>query len=134
MAYQSHSLYVAQDYFRAPCGREALVVAKRLVSQDCVFVQSNIQEYLMSKQMTPLRRRMIDYMTIRNLSPSTQKIYVRAVVHFSTFHGRSPDKLTFEDVRDYRLHLISRGSKSAQSTRSWGRYGSSTARPSDRSK
>jgi site-specific recombinase XerD len=58
--------------------------------------------------MTPLRRRMIDDMTIRNLSPSTQKIYVRAVVNFSIFHGRSPDKLTFEDVRDYRLHLISR--------------------------
>ena len=29
----------------------------------------------------------------------------------SIFHGRSADKLTFEDVRDYRLHLISRGLK-----------------------
>jgi hypothetical protein len=62
----------------------------------------------MSKQMTPLRRRMIDDMKIRNLSPSTQNIYVRAVLNFSIFHGRSPDKLTFEDVCDYRLHLISR--------------------------
>ena len=34
----------------------------------------------MSNQMTPLRRRMIDDMMIRNLSPLTQKIYVRAVV------------------------------------------------------
>ncbi len=61
------------------------------------------------KMMTPLRQRMIDDMTIRNLSPSTKKIYVYAVAKFSRFHGRSPDKLTMEDVRDYRLHLIARG-------------------------
>jgi integrase/recombinase XerD len=65
----------------------------------------------MTKQMSPLRQRMIEDMTIRNMSPSTQKIYVAAVANFSIFHGRSPDKLTFEDVRDYRLHLISRGLK-----------------------
>jgi site-specific recombinase XerD len=65
----------------------------------------------MSKQMTPLRRRMIDDMTIRNMSSSTQKIYVRAVANFSIYHGCSPEKLTSEDVRDYRLHLISRGLK-----------------------
>jgi integrase/recombinase XerD len=65
----------------------------------------------MSKQMTPLRQRMIEDMTIRNMSPSTQKIYVAAVANFSIYHGRSPDKLTFEDVRDYRLYLISRGLK-----------------------
>ncbi len=51
----------------------------------------------MTKQMTPLRQRMIEDMTIRNMSPSTQKIYVAAVANFSIFHGRSPDKLTFED-------------------------------------
>ena len=54
---------------------------------------------------------MIEDMTIRNMSPSTQKIYVAAVANFSIFHRRSPDKLTFEDVRNYRLHLISRGLK-----------------------
>ena len=48
-------------------------------------------------------------MTIRNMSPSTQKIYAQAVANFSIYHRRSPDKLTFEDVRDYRLHLIARG-------------------------
>ena len=60
----------------------------------------------MSKQMTPLRQCMIEDMTIRNMSPSTQKIYVRAAANFSIYHGCSPDKLTSEDVRDYRLHLI----------------------------
>ena len=67
----------------------------------------------MTEQMTPLRRRMLDDMTIRNMSPSTQKIYVRAVANFSIYHGRSPDKLTAEDIRDYRLHLISRGLKAS---------------------
>jgi integrase/recombinase XerD len=61
--------------------------------------------------MTPLRQRMIDDMAIRNMAPTTQKIYVYAVKNFSAFHRRSPDKLSLEDVRDYRLHLISRGLK-----------------------
>ncbi len=59
--------------------------------------------------MTPLRRRMVDDMTIRNMSPNTKKIYVYAVAKFAAFHGRSPEVLTIEDVRDYRLHLIARG-------------------------
>ena len=65
----------------------------------------------MTKPISPLRQRMIEDMTIRNMSPSTQKIYTYAVANFSAFHGRSPDKLTFEDVRVYRLNLISRGLK-----------------------
>ena len=80
----------------------------------------------MSQQISPLRQRMIEDMTIRNMSPSTQKIYVAAVANFSIFHGRSPDKLTFEDVRDYRLHLISRGSSQTRSTRLWVPCDSST--------
>ena len=65
----------------------------------------------MSTQITPLRQRMIEDMTIRNMSPSTQKIYAQAVANFSIYHRRSPDTLTFEDVRAYRLHLIARGLK-----------------------
>jgi len=52
---------------------------------------------------------MIDDMALRNMSPLTQQAYVRAVKNFSLFFRRSPDKLTFEDVRTYQLHLISRG-------------------------
>ena len=63
----------------------------------------------MIEQMTPLRQRMIDDMSIRNMSPLTTKSYVRAVKNFSKFFQRSPDKLTFEDVRNYQLHLVSRG-------------------------
>jgi integrase/recombinase XerD len=61
------------------------------------------------RMMTPLRQRMIDDMTIRNMSPNTIKIYVYAVAKFAAFHKRSPDKLTAEDVRAYRLRLISLG-------------------------
>ena len=65
----------------------------------------------MSNPISPLRQRMIDDMTFRNMSPSTHKVYTYAVANFSTFHGRSPDKLGIEDVREYRLHLIARGLK-----------------------
>jgi len=65
----------------------------------------------MTKQITPLRQRMIDDMALRNMSPATQRVYINAVKNFSAFFGRSPDKLTFEDVRTYQLHLVSRGLK-----------------------
>ena len=54
---------------------------------------------------------MIEDMVYRNMSVNSQKTYVRAVANFSAFHGRSPDKLTQEDVRAYRNHLIARGLK-----------------------
>jgi site-specific recombinase XerD len=65
----------------------------------------------MKKPISPLRQRMIDDMTFRNMSPSTVKVYSYAVANFSTFHSRSPDRLGIEDVRAYRLHLIQRGMK-----------------------
>jgi integrase/recombinase XerD len=60
-------------------------------------------------QMTALRRRMIDDMTVRNLSPATQQSYVDAVAKVSRFFGRSPDQLGVEEVRAYQLHLAGLG-------------------------
>jgi hypothetical protein len=77
--------------------------------QDCPFVQSPDRSLPMNEQVSPLRQRMIDDMTIRNMSPLTQDAYIRAVRRFSLFFRRSPDKLTFEHVREYQLHLASRG-------------------------
>ena len=57
-------------------------------------------------EISPLRRRMIDDMMIRNLSPSTQQSYLYAVAKFSRHFGRSPDRLGLEEVRAYQLHLI----------------------------
>ena len=48
---------------------------------------------------------MIDDVTIRNMSPLTQKAYVRAVKNFSKYFGKSPDQLTFEHVREYQQRL-----------------------------
>jgi site-specific recombinase XerD len=60
-------------------------------------------------EMSPLRRRMIDDMTIRNLSPATQRSYLHAVTKFSRYFGRSPDRLGLEDVRAFQVHLVSSG-------------------------
>ena len=63
--------------------------------------------------VTPLRQRMLDDMKLRNMAVSTRKIYVSSVAGFSAYHGRSPDQLTLEDVRDYQLHLVARGLKAS---------------------
>ena len=59
--------------------------------------------------MSPLRRRMIEDMTVRNLSPATQRSYVSAVAKFSRHFGGSPDHLNLEDVRAFQVHLVSIG-------------------------
>jgi site-specific recombinase XerD len=59
--------------------------------------------------MSPLRRRMIEDMTIRKLAPKTQHDYVQRVKNFAAFLGRSPDTASFEDVRRYQLHLSASG-------------------------
>jgi len=59
--------------------------------------------------ISPLRRRMIEDMTVRNLSPATQRSYVHAVARFSRFFGRSPDRLDLEDVRSFQVHLAASG-------------------------
>jgi hypothetical protein len=52
-------------------------------------------------EMSPLRRRMVEDMTLRNLSLATQQSYLHSVSKFSRFFGRSPDRLDLEDVRTY---------------------------------
>jgi hypothetical protein len=52
-------------------------------------------------ELSPLRRRMIEDMTVRNLSSATQRSYLHAVAKFSRYFGRSPDQLDLEDVRAY---------------------------------
>jgi integrase/recombinase XerD len=59
--------------------------------------------------VSPLRQRMIEDMTLRKLAPKTQSKYIRAVVNFTRFLGRSPDTATAEDLRRYQLHLVDSG-------------------------
>jgi integrase/recombinase XerD len=60
-------------------------------------------------EISPLRRRMVEDMTVRNLSPATQRSYLYAVAKFSRFFGKSPERLELEDVRTYQVHLASQG-------------------------
>ena len=60
-------------------------------------------------EISPLRRRMVEDMTVRNLSPATQRSYLYAVAKFSRFFGKSPERLDLEDVRTYQVHLASQG-------------------------
>jgi site-specific recombinase XerD len=61
--------------------------------------------------ISPLRRRMIEDMTIRKLAPKTQESYVRTVRKFAAFLGRSPDTANLEDVRRFQLHLAENGAQ-----------------------
>jgi integrase/recombinase XerD len=59
--------------------------------------------------ISPLRRRMIDEMTIRHFSSKVQKDYLRHVKDFADFLGRSLAKAEFEDIRRYQVNLAERG-------------------------
>jgi hypothetical protein len=60
-------------------------------------------------EVSPQRLRMIEDMTIRNLSPATQRAYLHHVARLSSFFGRSPDRLDIDDVRRFQVHMISCG-------------------------
>src|SRR5262245_61938495 len=60
-------------------------------------------------ELSPLRRRMVEDMTVRNLSPATQRSYIYAVAKFSQYFGRSPDRLDMEAVRAYQVQLVTQG-------------------------
>ena len=60
-------------------------------------------------EISPLRRQMIEDMTVRNLPPATQRSYINAVRKFSRYFGRSPDRLGLDDVHTFQVHLVSTG-------------------------
>jgi integrase/recombinase XerD len=47
--------------------------------------------------------------------PPAIRAHVRSVVNFAAYYRTLPDKLTFEHVRNYQVHLVSRGLKTATS-------------------
>jgi integrase/recombinase XerD len=55
--------------------------------------------------MTPLRRRMIEDMQIRNLALNTQETYVEQVERFARHFRRSPERLGPPEIRAWQLYL-----------------------------
>lgn len=55
--------------------------------------------------MTPLRKRMIEDLQIRGYSDRTVEAYVHAVSQMARFYGKSPERISEEEIRDYLLHL-----------------------------
>ena len=61
------------------------------------------------KPISPLRRRMIEDMTVRNFVEKTRNDYIRHVRLFTAFLGRSPDTARPEDLRHFQLHQTQTG-------------------------
>jgi integrase/recombinase XerD len=62
-----------------------------------------------AKPISPLRRRMIEDMTLRGFGEKVQKDYIRHVKNFTIFLGRSPDTADGEDLRAFQLHQRQQG-------------------------
>ena len=56
--------------------------------------------------MTPLRRRMIEDMRIRNLAPLTQTVYVEQVARFARHFAQSPERLGQAEIRAWQIYLV----------------------------
>ena len=56
--------------------------------------------------MTPLRKRMIEDMKIRDYSDHTISAYVSAVYRLAAFYRKSPDKLGREEIRTFLVDLV----------------------------
>ena len=61
--------------------------------------------------ISPLRRRMLEDMSVRKFGEKTQHDYIRHIESFAKFLGRSPDTATAEDVRRFQVHQTEQGAQ-----------------------
>jgi len=62
-----------------------------------------------TQEISPLRQRMLEDMRLRKLAPQTQASYVRSVRRLAGYLRRTPDTATIEELRNFQLHLVDRG-------------------------
>ena len=62
-----------------------------------------------TREISPLRQRMLEDMRLRKLAPHTQAAYVRAVRRLAGYLRRPPDTATVEELRKFQLHLVDQG-------------------------
>ena len=55
--------------------------------------------------MTQLRQRMVNDMTVRGLAENTKKSYLNSVSGLARHYGRSPDRISAQEVQDYLIFL-----------------------------
>jgi site-specific recombinase XerD len=55
--------------------------------------------------MTPLRRRMLEDMGIRNLAENTQSAYLLQITAYTKYFKRPPEELGPEEIRAYQVYL-----------------------------
>ena len=65
--------------------------------------------------MTPLRKRMIEDMQLRNFSPQTQRTYLHHITGLAQFYQTSPEHLNLEDLRQFQVYMASECRYSAES-------------------
>jgi Phage integrase, N-terminal SAM-like domain len=97
------------------CRAGIAVVIVPSFSKASISRSSNPHSRSTSRVCSPLRRRMIEDMSIRKFAAKTQHYYVQRVKEFAAFLGRSPDTAKSEDVRGFRLHLASHGARNSSS-------------------
>ena len=62
-----------------------------------------------TREISPLRQRMLQDMRLRKLAPHTQEAYVRSVRRLAGYLRRAPDTATVEELRNFQLHLVDSG-------------------------
>lgn len=55
--------------------------------------------------VSPLRQRMLHDLSLHSLAERTQTSYVRSVMKLAAYYGRSPDRISEEEIRAYFVHL-----------------------------
>ena len=55
--------------------------------------------------MTPLRKRMVNDMTVRGFAENTKRSYLHSVAGLARYYRRSPERISAGEVQQYLIHL-----------------------------